>query len=150
MDKSFPKDKSYEKIIETYKLTKSVLETARKLNTYPIKVRRVLITEGLWESKTSAIIVRMHSQGISVKEIASQLFLSEKNIQSYLPYSRGCYNAKKQTSNGARSREYRERMKIANDNQVLKRIERGEEITYSKHQSVRANVDNEYGGLCHR
>jgi len=148
MNKNFPKDKLYEEIVETYKLTKSVLETASELNTYPIKVRRVLITEGLWESKTSAIIVRMHNQGNSVKEIASQLFLSEKNIQSYLPYSRGCYNTKKQTSSGARSRKYRERMKIANNNQVLKRIERGEEIAYSKYQRAQPNAGNEYDGFC--
>jgi len=141
MNKDFPKDKLYEEIIKTYKSTKSVLKTANKLNTYPIKVRRVLITEGLWESKTSGIIVSMHSQGISVKEIANQLFLSEKNIQSYLPYSRGCYNAKRRTRNGERSKEYRERMKRAYANQVLNRINRGEEITYLKDKKLPINDD---------
>lgn len=40
----------YQKIIQIYHETDSVKETAKKLGTYPIKVRRILITEGLWHS----------------------------------------------------------------------------------------------------
>ena len=46
-------EKLYQQIIDVYKETGSVKETAERLGTYPIKVRRVLITEGMWESKTS-------------------------------------------------------------------------------------------------
>ena len=53
----------YDQIIETYKETGSVKETAEKLGTYPIKVRRVLITEGLWRSKTSDAIGELYRQG---------------------------------------------------------------------------------------
>ena len=45
-------DELYQQIINIYKETGSVKKTAEELGTYPIKVRRVLITEGLWHSKT--------------------------------------------------------------------------------------------------
>lgn len=37
----------YQNIIDEYLKCNSVKETAKRCNTYPIKVRRVLITEGL-------------------------------------------------------------------------------------------------------
>ena len=49
----FIKDELYQNIIDTYIQINSVKETAKLLDTYPIKVRRVLITEGLWSSRTS-------------------------------------------------------------------------------------------------
>lgn len=76
----------YHKIIQLYQETSSVKETANKLGTFPIKVRRVLITEGLWNSNTSVQIGSLYARGLSVAEIAKQFFISEKNVQSYLPY----------------------------------------------------------------
>lgn len=64
----------YQKIIQIYHETESVKETAKKLGTYPIKVRFVLINEGLWHSNTSIQIVSLYASGLSVAEIAKQLF----------------------------------------------------------------------------
>jgi hypothetical protein len=72
----------YQKIIQLYQETTSVKVTAKKLGTYPIKVRRVLITEGLWHSNTSDLIGSLYASGLSVYEIAKQLLISEKNVQS--------------------------------------------------------------------
>lgn len=113
-------DELYQKIIDTYNETSSVKETANILNTYPIKVRRVLITEGLWNSKTSDQISELANQGLSVSEIAKKLFTSEKNVQSYMPYSRGQYGGKDRSNEAIRSEEYRERMQKVADNQVTK------------------------------
>ena len=41
----------YEQIVEEYKKTGSVKQVVENLGSNVIKVRRVLITEGLWESK---------------------------------------------------------------------------------------------------
>jgi hypothetical protein len=49
----------YLEIITSYKKTKSIKQTAELLDTYPIKIRRVLITEGLWESETSRSIGKL-------------------------------------------------------------------------------------------
>lgn len=108
----------YQNIIQVYKETTSVNETAMKLGTYPIKVRRVLITEGLWQSKTSQQIGILYAKGMSVPEIAEHLFMSKKNVQSYLPYSRGQYGGENRSNDAIRSDVYRERMLLAESSQV--------------------------------
>src|SRR5574344_2246696 len=105
-------DNLYHKIIQLYQETESVKETAKKLGTYPINVRRVLITEGLWHSNTSIQIVSLYASGLSVAEIAKQLFISEKNVQSYLPYSRGQYGVDNRRGEAVRCARYRDRMQV--------------------------------------
>ena len=113
--------KQYQKIIQLYQETASVKETAKKLGTYPIKVRRVLITEGLWHSNTSDLIGSLYASGLSVSEIAKQLFISEKNVQSYIPYSRGQYSKDQRSNEAVRSEGYRERIQVAENSQVKKK-----------------------------
>ncbi|MEG1716980.1 MAG: hypothetical protein RR275_09240, partial [Lachnospiraceae bacterium] len=115
----------YHKIIQLYQETSSVKETAKKLGTYPIKVRRVLITEGLWNSNTSVQIGSLYTRGLSVAEIAKQLFISEKNVQSYLPYSRGQYGGDNRSDEAVRSEVYRERMQVAESSQIKKLNQNG-------------------------
>ena len=117
----FIKDELYQNIIKTYLQTDSVKETAKLLDTYPIKVRRVLITEGLWSSRTSEDIGALWEKGMTVPEIAEALCLSEKNIQSYLPYTRGQYVGENRSNTAIRSSIYRERMHMAANNQIVKK-----------------------------
>ena len=107
----------YEKIVEEYTKCGSVLKVAEILKTNTIKVRRVLITEGLWESDTSRNVGDLFREGKTVKEIAEILCMSEKNVQSYMPYTRGSYGGKK-SKDAERSEGYRERMQRASQNQV--------------------------------
>ena len=116
------KEELYQNIIKVYLQTGSVKETAELLNTYPIKVRRVLITEGLWSSRTSEAIGALWNQGMTVAEIAEKLCLSEKNIQSYLPYTRGQYGGENRSDTAVRSGIYRERMRIVANSQPVKKI----------------------------
>ena len=111
-------DELYQQIVESYKKTGSVKKTAEELGTYPIKVRRVLITEGLWKSRTSEQVAEMLDQGRTVAEIAKALVITEKNVQSYMPYSRGQYGGEDRSNEAIRSEEYRERMQIAAKKQV--------------------------------
>src|SRR5699024_8528589 len=111
-------DELYQQIINIYKETGSVKKTAEELGTYPIKVRRVLITEGLWHSKTSEQVADLLAKGKSVAEIAEELVISEKNVQSYMPYSRGQYGGEDRSNEAIRSEEYRGRMQQEAKNQV--------------------------------
>lgn len=111
-------DELYQQIINTYQKTNSINKTAEQLGTYPIKVRRVLITEGLWKSRTSESISKLLAEGKTVPEIAKELMISEKNVQSYMPYSRGQYGGSDKSNDAIRSGEYRERMQNAAKNQV--------------------------------
>lgn len=123
----------YNKIIEFYAKTNSVKKTAEELKVSVIKVRRVLITEGLWSSETSRKIGQLYAQGMTVKEIAEMLHYTEKNVQAFLPYSRGVYGDGK-SMDAVRSKEYRERNQQAAEKQVgssadaPKGFERNEEL----------------------
>lgn len=108
----------YDRIIESYAKTSSVKKTADELGTSVIKVRRVLITEGLWCSATSEKIIELYNQGYSTKEIADMLHYTEKNVQAFLPYSRGTYGRENKSQNSVRSKEYRERNQRAAEHQV--------------------------------
>ncbi len=108
----------YQQIVEEYKATGSVRQVVENLNTNTIKVRRVLITEGLWESTSSRNVGKLYYEGKTTGEIARELCMSEKNVQSYLPYSRGAYGGKK-SNDAERSEEYRKRMKSAAGGQAF-------------------------------
>lgn len=82
-------EEDVEKIIRMYMGGKSIQQTAKAAGVSTVKVRRILITAGLWSSRTSDAIGRLHKQGLSTEEIADRLCLSVKNVQAYLPYSRG-------------------------------------------------------------
>lgn len=109
----------FDQIIESYLQTNSTKKTARELKISEVKVRRVLITCGLWQSPTSEQIEDLHKKGLSVKEIAQQLYMSEKNVQAYLPYARGTYGGPDKTAEAVRSAAYRERLKNALSHQVI-------------------------------
>lgn len=148
------KQKLYEEIVLTFMETESVKETAEKCNTYPIKVRRVLITEGLWESNTSRQIGELFLKGFSVSDIADQLFISEKNVQSYLPYTRGQYGGEERSSEAIRSLVYRFRNNHAKKSQVRNRISnqknRSEWMEECEMKMMKMNVaderNNQLGG----
>ena len=48
-------DELIDEIIQAYQSTHSILETAQIIGVSTVKVRKILITEGLWESDTSCI-----------------------------------------------------------------------------------------------
>ena len=105
----------YDEIIKEYETCKSVTKIAKKLKVSEERVRRTLITEGLWTSRSAAPIIRLFKEGKTVSEIAKELTISEKTVQSYIPYSRGMYGGE-QSDTALRSGEYRARMKEAEKN----------------------------------
>ena len=102
----------YVNIIEHYAECGSVTKVAKELKVSEERVRRTLITEGLWTSKSAAPIIELFNQGKTVPEIAKKLTISEKTVQSYMPYLRGMYGGEKSDA-ANRSVGYRERMKTA-------------------------------------
>ncbi len=110
----------YIDIVKTYLDTESVKETAARLNTSAVKVRKVLITEGLWSSKTSLEIQRCLSQGKTTAEIAELLSTTEKAVQQYLPYTRGMYNGDQQSVSALNSADYRKRIRVLRE-KILQR-----------------------------
>ncbi|MBE5838891.1 IS1096 element passenger TnpR family protein [Butyrivibrio sp.] len=133
------RDDLYDLIIEEYHKTGSVSQVAENLNTNKIKVRRVLITEGLWESRSSKQVGELFAQGMSVKEIAKELCMSEKNVQSYMPYTRGAYGGSK-SNDAERSGEYRARQISAETKQPSVKRVKGLEGIKQQPETVSDNV----------
>lgn len=78
-------------VIKVYSSNNSILETAKATGISTVKVRKILITEGLWESDTSIKIGSLLQQGMTTEQIAETLYMSVKNVQAYMSYKRGVY-----------------------------------------------------------
>ena len=107
----------FELVREAYLRTGSIGETVRETGENEYRVRRALITMGLWESDRSQEVKALMGLGLSKQEIADKLCLSVKGVESYLPYDRGAYLLD-ETQDSADSRNYRERNRSAASRQV--------------------------------
>lgn len=105
-------DVFYRKIIEEYKKTQSVRQTAKNCGTSLVTAQRILITEGVWSSETSLAVGKLWCEGKEVPEIAEELCVTEKTVQAYLPYTRGMYGGEC-SKDAIRSKEYRQRIEEA-------------------------------------
>ena len=85
----------------------SLKEIARRTGTSAQKVRRVLITMGLWFSPLSEQIRHMRDDGKTTDEIATALHTTRTNVMSYSPYNKCMYNAEYPTTNALRIRACR-------------------------------------------
>lgn len=57
----------------------------------PIKVRKLLITAGVYESEIATQVLKFHKAGKAVDEIGRSLQLSRASVHSYLPYEKIIY-----------------------------------------------------------
>lgn len=133
-------DELIDEIIQAYRSTHSILETAKIIGVSTVKVRKILITESLWESDTSNKIGALLKQGYQTEEVAKILCMSVKNVQAYMPYERGTYGGTQISRDAIRSGNYRNRMKNAAGMQVVKR-EKIEKIIEGDAQMKENNQD---------
>ena len=117
----------YQAVIDSYLETGSVLKTSRALSVSEVKVRRVLLTEGLWSSRTSLQVQHYHNQNMTASQIAQLLHTTEKAVQQYMPYERGLYNKEDRTADAEHSAIYRERMRRAKERTLKKAAQMAEE-----------------------
>ena len=99
----------YEQIIEAYGKSGSISTVVKELHVSEVKVRRVLITEGLWSSRTSRQVCALLTLGKTIKEIAGELNITVKAVEAYMPYRRGIYDEGSQSDSAERSEAYRRR-----------------------------------------
>lgn len=102
----------YALVIKDYEETHSVRKTAKNCHTSMVTAQRILITAGLWNSKSSKQVKELLDQGMTADQIAQELSLTKDAVYAYMPYSRGNYGVK-QTEDAQYSRDYRERMEAA-------------------------------------
>ena len=141
-----PDDILYQKIIDGYLETESIQRTAKELHVSEVKVRRVLITEKIWSSRTSLAVQHYHEQGMTAARIASVLNTTEKAVQQYLPYTRGIYNKKQRSADAVNSEEYRRRMRIVREKTLKKSISIAKEEGWEEMSGMSGKEDMERKG----
>lgn len=88
----------------------SLRSLASELNMTLLKLRKLLITAGIFTSDICMEVNQLHEQGKTIPEIMKITGLSRASVHSYLPYVRGIYNTEELSLDAKRCRMYRERM----------------------------------------
>lgn len=96
-------------IVKAYDSLQSIKEVALKYNMSVAKVRKILISEGIYENETSRQVQKLHEAGKSADEIAVTLEISMSCVNMYLPYTKGAYGSAAPTKNALAIRKHRER-----------------------------------------
>lgn len=102
-----------EEVEKMYALTLDVNKTAKELGVSVGKVRKMLITLGLWSNYRSDQVGKLYKEGLTVSEIAEKLRISEKTVNAYLPYSKGDYLGDDRSDNALRLEKMRDIRKVS-------------------------------------
>lgn len=89
-----------------YEEAASMRGLAEELHITLLKLRKLLITAGVFTSDICTEVNELRKQGKSVPEIMKITGLSRASVQSYLPYCKGLYNAEELSVNAERCRKY--------------------------------------------
>lgn len=82
---------------------------AARFGITPPKVRKILITGGVYTSPVMVKVHELHQEGRSVEEIQKLTGLSRSSVHSYLPYSKTVYKTDAISVNAERIRLFRDR-----------------------------------------
>lgn len=82
---------------------------AEEFSMTPIKVRKLLITSGAYETPVSIAVNKLYRDGKTVKEIQQIMELSSASVNAYLPYNKAVYKLEDATLTAERLRKYRQR-----------------------------------------
>lgn len=111
--------KQMEEAVTLYKRSMTLQAIADALSLNPIKVRKLLITAGVYKSNTAALVQQTFTSfretqnyKSAVMSTMSVLQLSRSSVTSYLPYEKGVYfseaaDAKNISTGAERQRHYR-------------------------------------------
>lgn len=82
---------------------------AEEFSMTPIKVRKLLISSGIYQTEISVRINELYKSGKTIKEIQENVGLSAASVSGYLPYQKTVYNLEVSTDVANRLRKYRNR-----------------------------------------
>lgn len=96
-------------IVKYYKKCDSLKETSAAFGMGWQKVRKILITEGVYTSEKAEKVKEMHDSGANIEEIAEKLKISKSTVNSYLPYEKTVYNKENPSKNALKIRAWRKK-----------------------------------------
>ena len=108
-------DALFKAVAEDYKKTKSMNETAEHLKISQAKVKKILITMGLYKTPLSVQIARLVALGFNTQSIAAILKISAKMVSANMPYTKTVYNSDTPSENALKIRATRDRQKSHNN-----------------------------------
>lgn len=92
---------------EVYEESDSLRMLAAELNISLLKLRKLLITAGIFTSDICTEVNELHQARKKIPEIMEHTGLSRASVHSYLPYTKGIYNAEEISLNAERCLAYR-------------------------------------------
>ena len=95
--------------VHAYEEADSLRSLADELNISLLKLRKLLITADVFTSDICTEINDLHQSGKEIPEIMKLTGLSRASVHSYLPYTKGIYNAAEISLNAERCRTYKNR-----------------------------------------
>lgn len=98
-------------IVKEYYHCGSINKTAKSLGLSNMKVRKALITSGVYSNETSEDVERSLDAGKSIEAIAAMLGITASAVYGYIPYNITAYNLEDRSVNADRAARYRERAK---------------------------------------
>ncbi len=87
----------------------SINETAEKFCMSPMKVRKLLITGGCYDTEIFREIRKSKDTGLTVEEIAEKIKKKPITVRSYLPYERVIYNLEERSVNADKLQRFKQR-----------------------------------------
>lgn len=141
----FSDDKLYRRIIGYYLECESVKETAEQVGVSVVKVRRVLITEGLWTSRAAVMVERLLNEGKNIDQIAEELCISREAVRQYLPYSRGLYMGENRSVSAHNSEEYRTRIEQIRSRILQRKESLSDDYGLDETEGIPKERCNKYG-----
>ena len=100
-----------ESIVAEYNSGSSIRAVAKTFSLSPMKVRKLLITGGVYSTEYSEQINALYKDGKTVAEIAEALHTTTANVNAYLPYERIVYKMDEKSLEADRQQRDRDRKK---------------------------------------
>ena len=92
----------------------SLREIAEQFDISPIRMRKLLITAGVYSTEMSREIAKYIADGLSIDAIQHKMHLSRASVHSYIPYSKTVYKLPERSTNADRTVLYRKRNHLVN------------------------------------
>ena len=101
--------------VEAYNETGELKLAAEELSMSALKIRKLLITAGVYHSEVSDEVNRLFREGKSGGEIQKVMRLGKSSVNGYLPYTKIAYKPEELSENAYRITVYRARRKTVEE-----------------------------------
>ena len=102
-------------VAEFYVETGELKLTAEEFSMSALKIRKLLITAGVYHNDASDEVNRLFAQGKSPEEIAKITGLGKSSVNGYLPYTKVVYKPEELSQNAERINVFRSRQKVVEE-----------------------------------